>query len=476
MERYQHIKIQWIYISGFLIFSGIIVSALKLWVPYSYWLDELYSVNASSVGFSELYRFLLTDVHPPLYQLILKLWITIFGSSEPATRTLSWLFALSTIYPLYKFGNRYDTVFLICALMYLCTNILFLFYANEARSYAMTNFLSMMVIINYPFANDSKVSYRFLIYCLLLSLTHYFGLIYIGVVLMTVYFKNLIKRKPVTLIVLTGVASLMWPLHHMINGALLNKTGGSFWIKVSGIVDSFNIAATGITSIPKVILESSHFIGVFLVLSLGALAISNFSRNKNLENNIIWVILTKASLITFLFLIFIALVDLHTPISTKRNYIVILPLASIIFGCVISLIHENFPKCRFAILSFALLLSLVALILSSRGVFNKSKPSQDWKNAISLAVQNSKGRQIYVKTYDGIVDHYLKINNYSKDDVKSYQIGDKTLIFPSLLIYGHINNEDYEKLLVDLKLLKAKRVFPLNEPNSGYPAGVFLID
>ncbi|MEA5411897.1 hypothetical protein VB737_08975 [Synechococcus sp. BA-120 BA3] len=65
-----------------------------LTTAYSYWSDEIWSVAASSADWGVLFRdWLLPDTHPPLYQVLLKLWIGVFGPGETATRSLSFLIA-----------------------------------------------------------------------------------------------------------------------------------------------------------------------------------------------------------------------------------------------------------------------------------------------------------------------------------------------------------------------------------------------
>ena len=78
-----------------LILGGLLNSSMWIFKPYSFWLDELYSVTAASENIKSLHSILIGDVHPPLYQIFLKLWILIFGDSELSTRSLSLLFAIS---------------------------------------------------------------------------------------------------------------------------------------------------------------------------------------------------------------------------------------------------------------------------------------------------------------------------------------------------------------------------------------------
>ena len=53
-------------------------------INQSLWLDEAINVNvASTLDVKKLiFEYALGDFHPPLFHIILKYWIDVFGSSE----------------------------------------------------------------------------------------------------------------------------------------------------------------------------------------------------------------------------------------------------------------------------------------------------------------------------------------------------------------------------------------------------------
>jgi hypothetical protein len=63
----------------------------------SYWIDELFSVSASSGGFATMLHRSATEVHTPLYATLLWAWIRIGGTGEAWTRTLSTVCAVAAI-------------------------------------------------------------------------------------------------------------------------------------------------------------------------------------------------------------------------------------------------------------------------------------------------------------------------------------------------------------------------------------------
>jgi mannosyltransferase len=63
--------------------------------------DEAFSWRLTTYTTAELLYHAAGDVHPPLYYLVLKSWITLFGDSLFALRSLSVLFTLGSIFVLY---------------------------------------------------------------------------------------------------------------------------------------------------------------------------------------------------------------------------------------------------------------------------------------------------------------------------------------------------------------------------------------
>lgn len=69
-----------------LIFLGLQLSGLGRW---SLWHDESFTLMLIRFDWGELLRRAAYDVHPPLYYLILKLWVGVFGSTALALRSFS---------------------------------------------------------------------------------------------------------------------------------------------------------------------------------------------------------------------------------------------------------------------------------------------------------------------------------------------------------------------------------------------------
>ncbi|WIG59804.1 MAG: hypothetical protein OJF49_002551 [Ktedonobacterales bacterium] len=106
----------------------------------SLWLDEAFSVYLAAHRFPDILSFVVSsDAHPPLYYLLLHLWL-IFGVSELAVRSLSALASIAALAVVYLLGRQlaHPRVGLIAAAL-MATSAFQIWYAQEARMYALTS-------------------------------------------------------------------------------------------------------------------------------------------------------------------------------------------------------------------------------------------------------------------------------------------------------------------------------------------------
>jgi mannosyltransferase len=109
-----------------------------------YWIDEGISVGIASHGLTDIPRTLAEDGSPPLYYLLLHVWMSVAGTSEAATRALSLLFALLAV-PVawWAGGAAFDrrTGALAAAGAAGCPFLTY--YAQETRMYSLVVVLSL---------------------------------------------------------------------------------------------------------------------------------------------------------------------------------------------------------------------------------------------------------------------------------------------------------------------------------------------
>src|SRR4030042_3137818 len=115
----------------------------------SLWLDEAISVNvAKTLSYKSLIlEYSLADFHPPLFYLILRSWIILFGSYEWVVRLPSVIFGIATVYVTYLIGKKLfeDKTALIAATL-TATAPLLIYYSQEARMYMLAAFLTSLSV------------------------------------------------------------------------------------------------------------------------------------------------------------------------------------------------------------------------------------------------------------------------------------------------------------------------------------------
>ncbi len=132
-----------------------LITAVSLWIRTrvlgaGFWIDEGLSVGIAHHPLTAIPGLLRQDGSPPLYYLLLHVWMGAFGDSERATHALSLIFALACI-PLAYWAGR--SIFgaltgWICAGLAAVDPYL-TYYGQETRMYALVAALSFVAAIAY---------------------------------------------------------------------------------------------------------------------------------------------------------------------------------------------------------------------------------------------------------------------------------------------------------------------------------------
>lgn len=111
----------------------------------SLWYDEGVSAYLTSLSLGDLTQWTAQDIQPPLYYYLLWGWARIFGSSEAALRALSLVFSLLTVPLSWYAGQRLLSVRAgLLSALFFATSPLYIWYAQEARNYALLTFLGLL--------------------------------------------------------------------------------------------------------------------------------------------------------------------------------------------------------------------------------------------------------------------------------------------------------------------------------------------
>jgi mannosyltransferase len=111
------------------------------------WLDEGYSWWDARQSLADLWHLVpQCDPHPPLYFLLLKAWVSVFGDKTEALRALSALLGVSTTLVMVLAGRSISPlVGVVAGLMFALTPFQIEF-AREARPYALLCFGAAMLL------------------------------------------------------------------------------------------------------------------------------------------------------------------------------------------------------------------------------------------------------------------------------------------------------------------------------------------
>ncbi|MCP9837746.1 hypothetical protein KBY84_09575 [Cyanobium sp. N.Huapi 1H5] len=387
-------------LTGLLILFCLTMAGQGLTTAYSYWSDELWSVAASSADWGVLlHDWLIPDVHPPLYQLLLKLWIGVFGTGEPATRSLSFLIAALGLVAAALCSSGRGAGRRLFTVAFLGTSPSFLFYAQETRSYALSLTLSTLMLGTALLLrqrtgrHETALRWGFAISCLLLSLTHYFSLIFVVVVLAVVTAEGTVFRSRTAAIPLL-LLLLLWPLLHGLLSPPVENLTRIDWIEVtpiSGTITQF-LAGTLPLLDPR---QGPRGLLILLALvgGIGAATFPLFSREASSRRP---PAMGEARFLLTVIITFVALIlaiDPFRPLSQGRYYIVVLPALAYLVGIGWELSVGLGRVRRVALASLLCAVMLLQLRIGTQHLAVKQGPLENHKLLASFVVDSDLCRK-----------------------------------------------------------------------------------
>jgi hypothetical protein len=231
---------------GVLVVVFIAVRLLNL-VIFCFDSDEVFSVRLASQPWSGLFRDAGFDiVHPPLFYMLLKLWIAIGGVGVVWVRLLPALFSIASIVPLYYLGRslRLSLWQINVALALLCINPEQVFHSQYVRMYSLLLLLSLCSYWAFvKYMNSETRTWRALAVLAavngLVVYSHYYGWAVVacqGLCLLIVDRKRLVGFLWSTLaVVACFIPWLLWAWHFAsLRGGLKQNLG---WIPRPKVID-----------------------------------------------------------------------------------------------------------------------------------------------------------------------------------------------------------------------------------------------
>jgi uncharacterized membrane protein len=320
-------------IGGLMLFVAA-VSAISL-SQQSLRLDEAQSLWQTSRSPGAILKLVGSDVHVPLYHLLLHYWQLFFGNGVAVARILSLLFYLATIPALYVLGREAfgRKIGLFGALLFAISPFMN-WYGNEIRMYTM---LTLCAVLSHVFflrlqrGTGRRSFLGYLVVAVIGALTHYFFLTVLlaQFVFLVFYRKRFAQGSPRRIIgamAAAGATLVPWALYvHQ-----LGESGNaSPHLPAPGSVDVFQAYAQFFVGFQDDRLNAVVLSLWPVTVLLGFLALR---RHRRVPTEAAYMFFAA----TVPVIAAIAVSILVTPVFLSRYLIVCLPPLYLAFGWVLS--------------------------------------------------------------------------------------------------------------------------------------------
>lgn len=195
------------------VFICAVYVSLRFWnlTDSCLWFDEIFSIHAAEHNWRELFWFVAQDlIHPPLFYVLLKIWIGIGGESLFWLRFFPVFFSIAAIIPFVFLCRQLKLSHFATALglMFFAVNGSLIKYAQEVRMYSLLlcfGLASFWLFVR--FLNLGK-GFKFLIIVnILLVYSHYFGWFVIASEVLAVIILARQRTKQISLMLLLTILS-----------------------------------------------------------------------------------------------------------------------------------------------------------------------------------------------------------------------------------------------------------------------------
>lgn len=162
-------------------------------------LDEAQSIWVSTKSVSQILQLDAQDVLVPLYELLLHVWMQIFGSSVLAARSFSFIFFLATLpalYSLAKETNNKRVAMITITLFSLSPFIMW--YSSEARMYTLFAFvttLNQLFFVRFISSAGRSSKAGYVVTTILGLYTHYFFIFLLAAQFFYLLWRTLAKPE-----------------------------------------------------------------------------------------------------------------------------------------------------------------------------------------------------------------------------------------------------------------------------------------
>lgn len=176
----------------------VIAAVLRIWFIGKTDLggDESFTLYMSLQSLPDIVRMLCQGDNPPLWELLLHFWIKALSISEVAIRSLSLIFSVLTIIPIYLLGEKYIHRFVgLAASLFYCFSTFSIYLAHECRVYSLIGFLTVSSALLFISSVKTPKTYKFILLTLVNLMLMYGH--YLSVWIIVMEFVITLGIKPV---------------------------------------------------------------------------------------------------------------------------------------------------------------------------------------------------------------------------------------------------------------------------------------
>ena len=392
------------------------------------WFDESYSVAISNHSFSEIWNIGGNDVHPVFYYMMLKIVSLIFGNNILVFRLFSIvpiviLSILGITHIRKDYGERTGIIFSFLTLILPIIAA----YSSEIRMYT---WVMLFVTITAIYANriyKNELSIKnwviFALFSLLSAYTHYYGLMFAGIINVILFIYLLKNRKgknkDLKIFIIQAVVECLlyvpW-LYYFIKQ--LTSVGGGYWIKLEFPDTLYNVL--GIQYMGSLSNIFGFCFAICLYIYLGFVIYRCKKERISVKN-------ARNSLLLYVLIVFIAfLISLKSPILYPRYLMTITGLLIFFIADIMAKEKSKYITIEICIIIF------VTSLISNINIINNNYDNTNMKQ-IEYLEENIKDDDIIV---------YSNIGNgsvfavYFKDNKQYFYNGDHWNVEEAYKAYG----------------------------------------
>lgn len=392
------------------------------------WFDESYSVAISNHSFSEIWNIGGNDVHPVFYYMMLKIVSLIFGNNILVFRLFSIvpiviLSILGITHIRKDYGERTGIIFSFLTLFLPIIAA----YSSEIRMYT---WVMLFVTITAIYANriyKNELSIKnwviFALFSLFSAYTHYYGLMFAGIINVILFIYLLKNRKEknkdLKIFIIQAVVECLlyvpW-LYYFIKQ--LTSVRGGYWIKLEFPDTFYNVL--GIQYMGSLSNIFGFCFAICLYIYLGFVIYRCKKERISIKN-------ARNSLLLYVLIVFIAfLISLKSPILYPRYLMTITGLLIFFIADIMAKEKSKYITIEICIIIF------VTSLISNINIINNNYDNTNMKQ-IEYLEENIKDDDIIV---------YSNIGNgsvfavYFKDNKQYFYNGDHWNVEEAYKAYG----------------------------------------